>query len=183
MEFSDQAAFRNWLSNHASNTPGVWLKIYKKDSGMTTVSHLQALDEALCFGWIDGQRKGFDEKAFLQKFTPRRPKSLWSKKNRENIERLTATGVMTEAGLHEVEIAKADGRWDAAYDQPGDMQIPQFFLDELEKHPKAKELYATLNKTNLFAIGWRLQTARTDETRKRRTDKIIAMLDDGQKIH
>lgn len=183
IEFIDQAAFRTWLAKHAADTQGIWMKIYKKDSHIATITYAQALDEALCYGWIDGQKKRYDEVAFLQKFTPRRPRSLWSKRNIEYIGRLTDARMMTEAGLHEVENAKADGRWAAAYDKPSEMQVPQFFLDLLHKHPEAEVFFATLNKTNTYAIAWKLQTAKTEATRLRRAEKLIAMLDAGEKLY
>lgn len=181
--FADQAAFRSWLVQNGNSTSGIWLKIYKKDSQVASISYAQALDEALCFGWIDGQRKGYDELAFLQKFTPRRPRSLWSKRNIEYVERLTAAGQMTEAGLREARNAQADGRWAAAYDKPSEMVVPQFFLDELKKHPKAEVFFSTLNKTNTYAIAWRLQTAKTEATRQRRAEKLLAILEAGQKLY
>ena len=182
-EFKNQPAFREWLKAHGKDTDGVWLRIYKKASGVTTITYAEAVDEALCFGWIDGQKKGYDERSFLQKFTPRRARSMWSKRNIEHINRLKEAGLMMPAGLLEVEKAQADGRWQAAYDTPTDMQIPDYFLKELSKHPKAKLFYATLNKANLYAIAWRLQTAKTEATRLRRAEKIIEMLDAGRKLH
>jgi len=183
VEFANQADFRAWLEKNGNTVPGIWLKIYKKGSGIASITYAQALDEALCFGWIDGQRKGYDVLAFLQKFTPRRPKSMWSKRNIEHVERLNDTGLMTKAGLQEVEKAKADGRWAAAYDRPSEMQVPQFFLDQLKQHPKAEAKFAELNKTNTYAIAWRLQTAKTEATRQKRAEKIIAILNAGQKLH
>lgn len=156
--------------------------MYKKASGIASVTHEQALDGALCYGWIDGLRRGYDEVSFLQKFTPRRPKSLWSKRNIEHIARLTEAGLMTPAGVAEVEHAKADGRWAAAYDAQADMVVPEDFLAELRGHPVAEKFFATLNKSNRFAVCWRLQTAKTPETRKRRLEKIIAQLDNEQKL-
>ena len=150
---------------------------------MATVTYAEALDEALCFGWIDGQKKGLDNVSFLQKFTPRRSKSLWSKRNIEHIGRLTKAGLMTPAGQAEVERAKQDGRWDAAYDKPSKMVVPKSFLTELRKYPTAEAFFKTLNKTNTYAIAWRLQTAKTEETRRRRQDKLIAMLQAGQKLY
>jgi len=182
-EFKDQAGFRDWLAKNAGNKQGLWLKFYKKDSGVTSINYAQALDEALCFGWIDGQVKKYDELAYLQKFTPRRAKSMWSQRNIENVERLSKTGLMTEAGLKEVEAAKADGRFAAAYDKPSEMQVPKFFLEMLKQNPKAAEFYKTLNKANTYAIAWRLQTAKTEETRQKRAEKLIAMLESGQKLH
>lgn len=150
---------------------------------MPTVSYGEALDEALCYGWIDGQKKSYDEDSYLQKFTPRRPRSMWSKRNTEHINRLQGAGLMTSAGLLEVEKAQADGRWEAAYDASSVMEVPGYFLEELHRHPKAESFYNELNKTNKHAIAWRLQTAKTDATRQRRTEKFIAMLDVGEKFH
>ncbi|HSW80040.1 MAG TPA: YdeI/OmpD-associated family protein [Candidatus Saccharimonadales bacterium] len=181
--FTDQAKFRAWLTVHSQSVNGIWLQMYKKASNVPSITYAQALDEALCFGWIDGQKKSYDEASFLQKFTPRRPKSMWSKRNIEHIGRLTELGLMMPAGLAEVERAKADGRWAAAYDTPSEMIIPDEFLAELKKHPVAEKFFATLNKTNTYAIAWRLQTAKTKVTRKRRQDKIIALLNAEQKLH
>lgn len=183
VEFIDQAAYRAWLAANGSSVDGIWLRIYKKGSGVASVNYAQALDEALCFGWIDGQSKRYDELSFLQKFTPRRARSLWSKRNTEHISRLKDAGLMTAAGLQEVEKAQADGRWAAAYDGPADMQIPEYFIDELRKYPEAGLFYNGLSKTNKYAIAWRLQTAKTDATRLRRMEKLIAMLREGEKFH
>jgi uncharacterized protein YdeI (YjbR/CyaY-like superfamily) len=181
--FKDSAAWRHWLDENHASVDGVWLRLYKKGSGFPTVTYAEALDEALCYGWIDGQKKSYDEDSFLQKFTPRRAKSMWSKRNIEHVARLTEQGLMTTAGVREVERAKADGRWAAAYDAPSEMVVPSEFLAELKKHPVAEKFFATLNKANTYAIAWRLQTAKTEETRKRRQDKIIAMLGAEQKLH
>jgi uncharacterized protein YdeI (YjbR/CyaY-like superfamily) len=181
--FHDQPAFRAWLVTHGEDTKGIWLRIYKKASGEASITYAEALDEALCFGWIDGQKKSYDEASFLQKFTPRRARSIWSKRNIEHIQRLTEQGLMMPSGLLEVERAKEDGRWAAAYDGASEMVIPDAFLAELKKHPVAEKFFATLNKTNTYAIAWRLQTAKTEETRKRRQDKIIALLNTEQKLH
>jgi len=181
--FKDSAEWRRWLEQHHNTTNGIWLKLYKKASGVESINYAGALDEALCYGWIDGQVNKFDDLAYLQKFTPRRPKSMWSKRNIEYIARLEAAGLMTPAGLLQVEQAKADGRWETAYDKPSEMTMPEEFLAELEKHPQAKQFFATLNKTNTYAIAWRLRTAKTEVTRKRRQDKILAMLNAGQKLH
>lgn len=183
VEFADQATFRAWLDKNHAKTDGIWLKIYKKDSGVTSITYAQALDEALCYGWIDGQAKKFDEMAYIQKFTPRRARSMWSKRNIENVDRLEAAGLMMPAGLEQVNQAKADGRWQAAYDKPSEMTVPDYFLAELNKNPKAKQFYETLNKANLYAIAWRLQTAKTDSTRQRRMEKILTMLESNQKLH
>jgi len=183
LEFETTEEFRLWLAKNHATVNGVWLKLYKKASGIESVTYAEALDEALCYGWIDGQRKSLDDVSFLQKYTPRRTKSMWSKRNIEHIERLTAAGLMTPAGDAEVERAQQDGRWQAAYDAPTNMTVPEDFIAELDKHPKAKAFFETLNKTNRYAIAWRLQTATTNVTRLRRQEKILAMLDNEQKFN
>lgn len=181
--FKDSASWRRWLDENHDKIDGVWLRLYKKASNISTVSYAEALDQALCYGWIDGQKKSYDETSYLQKFTPRRKKSMWSKRNVGHITRLAEQGFMMPSGLAEVERAKEDGRWAAAYDTPSEMTIPSDFLLELKKHPAAEKFFATLNKTNTYAIAWRLQTAKTEEARERQQDKIIALLDSGQKLH
>jgi uncharacterized protein YdeI (YjbR/CyaY-like superfamily) len=181
--FTTSALWRQWLNENHNKIDGVWLQIFKKASNTPTVSYAEALDEALCYGWIDSQKKSYDEESFLQKFTPRRAKSMWSKRNIEHIQRLTEQGRIMSAGILEVKRAKEDGRWAAAYDTPSEMVIPDEFLAELKKHPVAENFFTTLNKTNTYAIAWRLQTAKTEETRKRRQDKIIALLNAEQKLH
>jgi len=183
ISFASAKAFRTWLSRHHAKSNGIWLRIYKKDSEKPTVTYAEALDEALCFGWIDGQKKPFDEESWLQKFTPRRPRSVWSKANTEHIERLIKSKKMTAAGMKEVEAAKADGRWDAAYDRFSQARVSDDFLQALEKNPKAKAFYETLNKTNLFSIAYRLQTAKREETKQKRIKEIVAMLARGEKFH
>lgn len=181
--FQTAETFETWLEvNHACST-GIWLKIFKKNSGVQTISYAQALDEALCFGWIDGQKKSFDEKAFLQKFCPRRPKSIWSKINIGHVERLSEEKRMRPAGMKAVDQAKEDGRWAQAYDSPSNMTIPDDFLTAVSKNKKADLFFKTLNKANLFAIGFRLQTAKKQETRDKRMKDIIDMLSRGEKFH
>jgi uncharacterized protein YdeI (YjbR/CyaY-like superfamily) len=181
--FKTAETFETWLETNHDISTGIWLKIFKKNSGVQTISYAQALDEALCFGWIDGQRKSFDEKAFLQKFCPRRPKSIWSKINIGHVERLSEAKRMRSAGLKAVEQAKEDGRWAQAYDSPSIMTIPDDFLTALSKNKKADLFFKTLNKANLFAIGFRLQTAKKQETRDKRMKDIIDMLSRGEKFH
>ena len=147
------------------------------------MTHAEALADALCYGWIDGPLKKHDEESWLHKFVPRRPKSLWSKRNREIVERLTETGKMMAAGLKEVEEAKADGRWDKAYDSPSKMRVPDDFMKELSKNKKARTFFGTLNKANTYAIAWRLQTAKKPETREKRMKTIIEMLAAGKPLH
>jgi uncharacterized protein YdeI (YjbR/CyaY-like superfamily) len=159
------------------------LRIYKKHCGVPSITYAEALDQALCFGWIDGQKRPFDATSWVQKFTPRRPKSRWSKKNVAHVDRLTEAGQMTPAGLEEVEAAKADGRWAAAYDSPANATMPPEFVKELALNTKAKQFYATLNKTNLYSIAYRLQTAKRPETKIKRIKLIIEMLARGEKFH
>jgi uncharacterized protein YdeI (YjbR/CyaY-like superfamily) len=182
LEFKTAKTFETWLKkNHGTN--GLWLKIFKKNSGKKTVSYAEALDVALCYGWIDGQKQAHDEHAWLQKFSPRGTKSIWSKINIGHVERLIKEGRMRPAGLKAIEQAKADGRWEKAYDSPSKMTIPEDFLKELSKNKKAHAFFLSLNKTNLFSIGFRLQTAKKQETREKRMKAIIEMLAKGEKFH
>jgi len=181
--FRSSKELRAWLAKEHTRAPGLFLRIYKKDSGVPSITYAEALDQALCFGWIDGQKSPFDAASWIQKFTPRRPKSGWSKKNVGHVDRLIQEGQMTPAGLKEVEAAKADGRWTAAYDSPANATVPPQFIKELARNAKAKRFYATLNKANLYAIAYRLQTAKRPETRTKRTKLIIEMLARGEKFH
>ena len=183
MSFESPRAFRAWLTKNHKRSQGIWLRIYKKDAGVATVTYAQALDQALCYGWIDGQKQPHDAQSWLQKFTPRRPNSGWSKNNTKHAERLIKSGAMTAAGLREVEGAKADGRWQAAYDAFGNGTVPDDFLKELARNKKAEAFFATLNKTNLYSIAYRLQTAKRPETRAKRILAIIAKLARGEKFH
>src|ERR1700758_1356161 len=183
IEFQSAEAWRTWLSKNGEVSKGVWLKIFKKDSNEKTITYAEALEESLCYGWIDGQKKSFDEQAWLQKFCPRGAKSIWSKVNIAHIERLTKAGKMKPQGLEAVALAKADGRWEKAYDSLSKMTVPEDFIKELSKNKKAHEFYKTLNKTNLFSITFKLQTAKKTETRQKRMEAIINMLSKGQKFH
>ena len=183
MEFKTAEAFEAWLVKNHDQSKGLWLKIFKKESKKKTVTYAEGLDVALCFGWIDGQKQAYDEQAWLQKFSPRSPKSIWSKKNTEHVERLIKEGRMRPAGLEVVEKAKAEGSWGKAYDPPSKMTIPDDFLKALSKNKKAQETFLSLNKTNLFSIGFRLQTAKKQETREKRMKEIIDMLAKGEKFH
>jgi uncharacterized protein YdeI (YjbR/CyaY-like superfamily) len=181
--FADAAAFREWLEHRHDSTPeGIWVKFAKKGTGIASLDFAGALDEALCFGWIDGQSKRVDEIYYLQGFTPRRARSSWSKRNRAKVEALIAEGRMTPAGQAEIDRAKADGRWDRAYDSAKHAEVPQDFLDELAKDRAAKAFFATLNSQNRFAVYHRLQAARRPETRARRIAKIVAQFADGEKL-
>ncbi|MBP9750576.1 MAG: YdeI/OmpD-associated family protein [Candidatus Peribacteraceae bacterium] len=181
--FPTPKAMEAWLKKHAASSPGIWLRFFKKDSGEKSVTYLEALDVALCYGWIDGQAKPGDTRSWIQRFTPRRPRSIWSKRNREFVARLTEAGRMTPAGQAAIDAAKADGRWDAAYDSPKNMSVPEDFVLAVQKHKKAAATFATLNKANTYAIAWRLTTAKKPETRQRRFDALLAMLKKGEKLH
>jgi uncharacterized protein YdeI (YjbR/CyaY-like superfamily) len=181
--FRSSREFRTWLAKEHARAPGLLLRIYKKDSGIPSVTYAEALDQALCFGWIDGQKLPFDANSWLQKLTPRRAKSGWSKMNVAHVERLIREGQMTPAGLKEVEAAKADGRWAAAYDSSATATVPPEFIKELARNAKARQFYATLNKANLYAIAYRLQTAKRPETKIQRIKLIIDMLGRGEKFH
>ena len=182
IEFKSTKTFEAWLLKNHETSSGLWLKIFKKDSGEKTISYAEALDVALCYGWIDGQKQAFDEQAWLQKFCPRRPKSFWSKINVGHVERLINEGRMKPAGVKAVEKAKVDGHWEKAYDPPSKMTIPEDFLKALSKNKKAEAFFSRLNKTNLFSIGFRLQTAKKQETREKRMKEIIEMLAKGEKF-
>lgn len=181
--FVTQEQFEKWLHENHDRISGVWLKFAKKNSGETSVNYDEALDVALCYGWIDSQAKSFDEKFYLQKFTPRGKRSIWSKVNTEHVARLIAMGTMQQSGLVQVEKAKVDGRWGRAYDSPKNISVPEDFLTELKKNNKAYDFYQTLNKANVYAIAWRLQTAKKPETVTRRSQQIIEMLERGEKFH
>jgi uncharacterized protein YdeI (YjbR/CyaY-like superfamily) len=161
----------------------LFLRIFKKGSAVPSVTYAEALDQSLCFGWIDGQKLPFDADSWVQKFTPRRANSGWSKINVAHVDRLIQEGQMTPAGLKEVEAAKADGRWAAAYDSFAKATVPPEFVKELARNPKAKQFYATLTKANLYSIAYRLQTAKRSETKIKRIKLIIEMLARGEKFH
>jgi uncharacterized protein YdeI (YjbR/CyaY-like superfamily) len=183
IEFPSAKEWERWLAKKHEDSAGVWIRFFKKGSGIASVTHAEALLAALCFGWIDGPLKKHDEHSWLHKFAPRRPRSIWSKRNRELVEQLAVDGKMKPAGSKEVEAAKADGRWDRAYDSPSKMTVPEDFLNELSKNKKARTFFETLNKANTYAITWRLQTAKKPDTRERRMSAIIEMLAKGEKFH
>ena len=175
--------WEEWLEANHATSPGVWLKIAKKDTGIESVRYPEVLESALCFGWIDGQREALDERYFLQRFTPRQPRSKWSKINREKAERLVPAGRMRPAGLAEVERAKADGRWEMAYESQSRIAVPDDLERELATRPQAKEFFFQLSSQNRYAILYRLQDAKKPETRARRLAKFVAMLEAGETIH
>jgi len=181
--FASAAEWEDWLREHHDTAPGVWIKFARKGSGLPSVTYLEALHAALCFGWIDGQARRGDETFYVQRFTPRRARSIWSKRNREFATALIASGRMQPAGLREVERAKADGRWDAAYDAPSTATVPEDLRAALDASPAAAEFFATLSSQNRYAILHRVQTAKKPETRARRIEKFVAMLAAGETIY
>lgn len=181
--FESLAKWEAWLSEHYADEQGVIMKIAKKGSGIKSITQPEALDGALCYGWIDGIRRGLDDKYYLQKYTPRRAKSTWSKVNVEKIAQLTSVGKMQPSGIAAVEAAQKDGRWDAAYDSQRNMTIPEDFQTALDKNPAAKNMYETLNRASMFAILFRIHMAKKPETRQARIEKFIAMLERGEKIY
>ena len=181
--FRSSQELRAWLAKEYARATNLFLRIYKKDSGVVSVTYAEALDQALCFGWIDGQKLPLDGISWVQKFTPRRSKSGWSKRNITHVNRLIQAGQMTPAGLKQVEAAKADGRWVAAYDSPANATVPPEFMKELARNTKAKQFFSTLNRANLYAIAYRLQTAKRSETKSKRMKLIIEMLARREKFH
>jgi len=183
LHFKTPATFRRWLAKNHDCSEGVWLRLFKKGSGEPSITQAEALDEALCFGWIDGQLKPLDKLSWLRKFTPRRPKSTWSKINTQHADRLVQLGVMTLAGLEAIAAAKADGRWAAAYASPKNAAPPEDFLEALAANPPAEAFFKSLNKANIYSIVYRLETAKKPETRAKRLKMILQMLATGQRFH
>jgi len=181
--FATPTDLEEWLEANAAASPGIWLKIAKKGAPEPSVTYAEALELALCFGWIDSQKRGFDDTHFVQRFTPRRPRGRWSKINREKCEALETAGALRPAGAAEVAAAKADGRWEAAYESARTAQVPADLQRELDANPAVATSFAELDGTNRYAILYRLQEAKKPETRERRLRKFIAMLERGEKIH
>ena len=183
LPFPDQAAWRAWLAEHHASSDGVWIKFAKKGSGIPTVVYAEAVEESLIHGWIDGQVKRVDDDFYMQRFTPRRAQSRWSKINRAKAEKLIADGRMHPAGLAEVERAKADGRWERAYDSPTTATVPDDLQAALDAEPAAAKAFAELDGNNRYAILHRLQNVKRDETRARKISEYVAMLARGETIH
>ncbi|WP_375760100.1 YdeI family protein [Corallococcus exercitus] len=181
--FASEKAWEKWLEKHHADSPGVWVKLAKLESGIPSVTYPQALEVALCYGWIDGQKDAFDAEYWLQRFTPRKPRSKWSKINCGKVEALVASGRMKPAGLREVEAARADGRWEAAYAGSKTIEVPEDLTLALSKNPKAQAFFSTLKSANRYAILYRLHDAKKPETRARRLEKFIAMLEAGETLH
>ena len=181
--FENAGEWAAWLEANHAQSSGLWLKLAKKGGPFVSVSGAQALEIALCYGWIDGQGKTCDDDSWLQKFTPRARKSLWSKVNREKATQLIERGQMRPAGLQEIERAQQDGRWDAAYDPASRAQVPQDFQAKLDENPAAQEFFARLNSRNRYAMLFRLQTAKKAETRAKHIEKFLSMLEKGEAIY
>ncbi|MCO6452860.1 MAG: YdeI/OmpD-associated family protein [Caldilineales bacterium] len=183
IHFNSENEWERWLEAEHAQAQGLWLKLAKKDSGIPTVSYAEAVDVALCFGWIDGQKAAFDESYWLQRFTPRRSRSKWSQKNRARAEELMALGRMRAPGLRVIEAAKADGRWEAAYEPQSVAQIPADLQQALDENPNAKAFFEQLDSRNRYAILYRIQEAKRAETRARRIEQFVAMLSEGRTLY
>jgi uncharacterized protein YdeI (YjbR/CyaY-like superfamily) len=181
LSFASQAEWEAWLEGHHATSPGLWMKVAKKGSGVASVTIGEALETALCFGWIDGQRKALDERFFLQRYTPRTRRSRWSRINRDKAEELLAEGRMRPTGLAAVEAARADGRWHAAYEPQSSAEVPSDLQRELDADPHAAAFFESLDSRNRYAILYRLQDAKRPETRARRLADFLAMLQEGRK--
>jgi len=182
-ELASAAEWEAWLAAHHGEQDGVWLRFAKKGSGATTVTYDEALEVALCWGWIDTQVRRIDERYYAQRFTPRRARSPWSKRNREKAEALIQAGRMKAAGLAAIEQAQGDGRWEQAYDSQSKASVPEDLQKELDRNPKAAAFFATLDSANRYAVLYRVQEAKKPETRARRIEKFIGMLNRGEKVH
>lgn len=181
--FPDAASFSTWLARNHASSPGLWLQLAKKGAALRSLTYVEAIEVALCWGWIDGQKQSHDEASWLQRFTRRGPRSLWSVINRERIAALVAADRMQPSGLAEVERAKADGRWQAAYSPPSRAEPPEDFKTALAAEPKLQAAFAALDASNRYAMIWRIETAKKPETRARNIAKFIAMLRSGEKLH
>ena len=180
LPFESKKKFAEWLAKNHDKSAGVWMKLAKKATGIPSVTYAEAVEVALCYGWIDGQAGSFDEQYFLQKFTPRRPKSIWSKINVEKVERLIASGEMKPSGLKAVEAAKQDGRWDAAYASQKNISVPEDFQSALSKNEKAKAFFESLTGSKRYAFLFRIETAKKAETREKRISQFVEMLEKGE---
>ncbi|MBK6007247.1 YdeI/OmpD-associated family protein [Ramlibacter ginsenosidimutans] len=183
LRFATSRGFEAWLRKNHASSDGVWLLIAKTGAGEPTVTYAHAVEIALCYGWIDGQKKAVDEQHWLQRFTPRRARSLWSKANREKAEGLIRSGRMQPSGMAEIVRAQGDGRWDAAYDGPRTAVVPPDLQAALDARPDARSFFAQLDGANRYAVLWRVQTAKRSETRTRRIETLVEMLARGEKIH
>ena len=181
--FKDAESFHKWLGRHHDKEDEIWIKIHKVGSGFKSITPKEAIDVVLCWGWIDGLRKGFDENSYLQRYTPRTGKSIWSQINVDNVARLIREGRMTEHGLKQVDRAKSDGRWARAYKGGKDMKIPDDLQAAIDANPEAKAMFAKLSAQNRFALAFRTHNMKTEAGRKRKIEAFVAMLKRGETIH
>lgn len=181
--FETPKEWEAWLKENETQSPGLWLRLAKKESGLTSITYQEALEVALCYGWIDGQKKTYDEKSWLQKFTPRGAKSMWSKINREKAQALIDNGKMQPSGMRAIESAQKDGRWEAAYDSQSIAAVPEDLQAALDANPEAKSFFETLNRVNRYAILFRVQQPKKAETRAKRIQEFIRMLEQHEKIY
>jgi uncharacterized protein YdeI (YjbR/CyaY-like superfamily) len=182
-EFENAESFYTWLGKHHDREPELWIKIHKLDSGLDSITPKQAIDVVLCWGWIDGIRKAFDDRSYLQRYTPRGKKSIWSQINVDNVARLISEGRMTEHGLEEIDAAKADGRWDRAYGSGKAMKIPDDLQAAIDAEPRAKEMLGKLSEQNRFALAFRTHGMKTEAGRKKKIEAFVEMLKRGETIH
>ena len=182
-EFADEQRFHDWLARHHDKQDEVWIKIHKVASGLPSITPKEAIDVVLCWGWIDGLRKGLDDTSYLQRYTPRRKTSVWSQINVANVARLVKEGRMTEHGLREVDAAKADGRWDRAYGSSKEMRIPDDLQAAIDAVPRAKKMLATLSAQNRFALAFRVHNMKTEAGRKKKIEAFVEMLKRGETIY
>ncbi len=183
LTFESQKDWERWLSKNHASVDTIWVRLFKKNSRVDKLNYDQALEGALCYGWIDGLVNKYDEISYVQRFTPRRKRSTWSRRNQEIVARLIKEGKMQPSGQAEIDRAKEDGRWEAAYASPANMVMPEDFLKALSKNKKAKEFWEALNKTNKFAMIWQINNAKREETRIRRIEKFVGMLERGEKLY
>lgn len=181
--FKDQNAWEEWLEKNHGKSSGVWVRLAKKQSGLKSISYAEALESALCYGWIDGQKAPENERTWLQRFVPRSDRSIWSKMNREKAEKLIETGRMRAPGFAAIEQSKKNGRWDAAYDSPSRSTVPADFQTALDRNPRAKAFFETLDRANRYAVLFRIQTVKRPETRARKIREFVDMLARNEKIH
>jgi uncharacterized protein YdeI (YjbR/CyaY-like superfamily) len=181
--FPDQRAFADWLARHHASSAGLWLRLARKNALLTSISYVEALDVALCYGWIDSQKKAYDESSFLQRFTPRGPKSIWSKINRDKVTALADAGLMQPSGTLAVDRAKEDGRWDAAYDSQRNITVPPDLQAALDRNRKAREFFATLTGANRYAVLFRIHTTKRPETRANKIARFVEMLARHETLH
>jgi uncharacterized protein YdeI (YjbR/CyaY-like superfamily) len=183
VEFESADQWERWLSKNHAKSRGVWMRMYKKSSGVLSIKNADALDAALCYGWITGQSKPLDDRSWLNRYVPRRPKSIWSRINVERVEKLIGEGRVKPSGLRQVEDAKRDGRWERAYSPPSKATVPEDFLVELRKHPKSESFFKTLYRTNVYSVVFRLQTTKSAALRQEKIKRMVEMFETGKKFH